>query len=467
MGRRLLSIVASLALVVCLVPLGAGVQSAGAWEWPDVEVGEGDNVALAVGGTLLIDYDGAVDSYADYATVTVTSGSPLVAWQDAGDYQGRATGLGAGSATVTVNSYSSEYDGDRLVATETFTVTVFTLATNVSASVYLASDPLYSSYLYDNGYPVNDYEGVKKTVAVAGLPADASLEVVSDSNANGWSWIETHAEGSITLGAYGAGKHVISIETPYGTVITVTLNVSTVSFKAITSIKRTGSVVTKPKKKTALALTVNGKKKAGVTWKSTNAKVAKVSSAGKVTAKKKGRCYVKATYGGTTLKVLVEVTSAKAYKAVQYAWKDYASKIAYSQAKRNSKGYRDCSSFVRRCYYSNAPKRRVFAFGDTSWPLNAAGQATWLNARGKCVAKKAVSASKLRPGDTVYYDVPGYSSGAGWRGIDHADIYVGNGLCLGTSSYRTDGKSHEKYAISYSYYSCTATCVKFIGRPCP
>ena len=192
-----------------------------------------------------------------------------------------------------------------------------------------------------------------------------------------------------------------------------------------------------------------------MTYESTNKKIAAVNaSTGKVTIKKNGSAYIKVKMGSTVVaKAMVEVTPKKQYKAVKNAYKDHKAKYKYSQKKRMQKKYRDCSSFVSRCYYDKSLGRKLYTIGPKyarTWALTAAGQAKWLNKKGKRVAYKAVSFDKLLPGDLVYYRT--YTgSGKEWRGIDHAAMYIGGGMCMDERGYR--------------WYYKGDPSVRFIGRP--
>ena len=193
-----------------------------------------------------------------------------------------------------------------------------------------------------------------------------------------------------------------------------------------------------------------------VTYASMNKKIATVGkTSGKVRFKKLGSTYVKVKVGNKVVgKIMVEVTYKKQYKAVMNALKDNKAKLKYSQTKRMKKKYRDCSSFVSRCYYDKSLGRKLYTIGPKSarkWSLTAAGQAKWLNQKGKRVAYKAVSVDKLLPGDLVYY-VTGYAGeNKEYRHIDHAAMYIGGGMCMDVHGYR--------------YYSKYDWSVKFIGRP--
>lgn len=465
MLKRVLSVALSAIMVFALLPAAASAAEISESDGSTILIDEeGDTATIAVDGTMTIDFealDNEEDALQNISIASDDAGKYLkYTMDDLGDYKTDVTGLAVGTAKLTVTF--TPYFGD--VYTSYFNVEVIEFDTKASASGYVAVQPEASCWATSSWY-LGAYSEAEVKVKLDGLPADAVFSDIDDTNDFGYyTEVTAHGAGYITFFVAGPGTHNITVKTGYGVDIKVTITLSSIQFKAITTIKRTGSIVTKPKQKTTLTLKAgssNVSKKAK--WKSTKTKIATVSSTGVVKGKGKGNCYVKASYAGATIKIYVEVTSSKAYAAVQNAWKDYKSKIKYSQGKRNSKGYRDCSSFVSRCYYSNSPKRRVKKFGGT-WPMTAADQAKWLNSHGKKVAKKAVRLSKARPGDTVYY---GGSSNGRYRGIYHADLYVGNGYLMGTSGYRVDGKSHAKYCISYSWHSLSDPSIKFVGRLCP
>ena len=128
------------------------------------------------------------------------------------------------------------------------------------------------------------------------------------------------------------------------------------------------------------------------------------------------------------------------------------------------KKWRDCSSFVSRCYWDSSLKRKLFAIGGNGakrWALVAADQAKWLNGQKKCVAKKGVPARKLLAGDTVHTQTNYAGVNRRYRNIDHVTLYVGNGMVLSTGG----GPKQDIYLRPYPE-DPTGTYVKFIGRPC-
>ena len=304
------------------------------------------------------------------------------------------------------------------------------------------------------------------TFKVAGLPVNegaSGVEVVKDSNKSGSAYVSDVSKGKLTLEVSGAGMHIIKLRA-CGKTFTCKASLRTVGMRRAGEIRMTGGLTTYAGRKSQLALGVSGvKHPKNVKWWSTDKNIANVNSNGVVTAKRIGRCYIKAKYKGITSHVLVEVTTWGAWQAVQNAFYDARSNITYSQQWRMSAGYRDCSSFVSRCYYDPSQGRDIVligGWGHSGWAATAAGQAQWLHDNGKTVANRDVSVRRLRPGDTIYTATGYAGTNNEWRAIDHAAMYVGNGQVAQTHS----GVGKGDVGIG-AYWG--GSSVKFIGRPCP
>lgn len=173
-----------------------------------------------------------------------------------------------------------------------------------------------------------------------------------------------------------------------------------------------------------------------VLWESSNEAVASVTPEGVVTGHKMGRATItasttsKLTHEPVVLSCPVEVTYKNACAAVRNAYADYRNAaLAYSQDKRMERDYRDCSSFVGRCYYDASLGRKHKAIGYSAaktWSYNTYGQVSWLIKEDKVVSYSAVPVSKLRAGDTIYY-------GDATDNSTHVALYVGNGQVLHVS----------------------------------
>lgn len=153
-------------------------------------------------------------------------------------------------------------------------------------------------------------------------------------------------------------------------------------------------------------------------------KVATVTSSGKVRAKGFGQGTINIKVGNMTVPYQVAVGSKKGVKAVRWALK-YAGKAKYSQPKRMSKGYFDCSSLTGRSYASQG----MTLGGLKSWSSTAAGQAYWCKTKGHVLfdANKDLDLSQMRPGDLLFYRTGYAGVNPEYRHIDHVAIYAGNG----------------------------------------
>lgn len=292
-----------------------------------------------------------------------------------------------------------------------------------------------------------------------GATAVSSNPSVATVSVGYWPWSSFL---SLTVTGNAVGSSVITYQVPLGNgdVVTGALNVRVFdvdlgkrSFTGMNYVLCKG-----------LTATPNVKGLPKGKWTTSDAAVAKVNSAGKISYKGLGACEVRGTFGPVEVIIPVDCTYKKAYQAVKNGFADMNAKISYSQSKRMGKSYRDCSSFVSRCYWDSSLKRKIFAIGGNagkSWALPAAEQAKWLNSQKKCVAKKGVSAMKLLAGDTVY-TLTGYAGvNKRYRSIDHATLYVGAGMVLTTGG----GPKHDICLRNY-WEDPAGTYVRFIGRPC-
>lgn len=185
-----------------------------------------------------------------------------------------------------------------------------------------------------------------------------------------------------------------------------------------------------------------------ISYTSGNTNAATVTKAGKVTAKKVGTTKIKVKADGKTFNIWVEIASKKAYQAAKKEIAISKTKTKYSQAKRMSKGYYDCSSLVSRVYR----KYGVYFGSKTGWSPTAAGIGQWCSNHNKVIAKKAVDYTKLVPGDLVFYS---YTKNGRYKNISHVEMYVGNGMSVSASS------SHNA-VIHYGY---STYGIVLIARP--
>ena len=185
-----------------------------------------------------------------------------------------------------------------------------------------------------------------------------------------------------------------------------------------------------------------------VTYKTTNKKVARVSSTGKVKAVKIGVTRIQAKADGKTITVWIEIAAKRAYRAAKKEISISKRKTRYSQARRMQKGYYDCSSIVSRVYRQYG----VYFGRKSGWSPTAAGIGQWCSSHHKVIAKKAISSNKLVPGDLIFYS---YTRNGRYRNISHIEMYVGNGKSVSASS------SYNR-VVHYGYKKSS---VVLIARP--
>lgn len=191
-------------------------------------------------------------------------------------------------------------------------------------------------------------------------------------------------------------------------------------------------VITNPQLKSEDAMLATGKtkkmpikgasSKSKITYTSKNESIATVSKNGVIKGKSSGKTKIVAKVDGVRLVFQVRVVNKRALSACAKGLKIINSS-RYSQARRMSKGYYDCSALVFRAYGCDAG----LLGGMTSWAPTAAAMAAHLESTGKVISYGGVDASKLLPGDLIFY-----SSGRNgrYRNIYHVSMYYGNGYRL-------------------------------------
>ncbi len=185
-----------------------------------------------------------------------------------------------------------------------------------------------------------------------------------------------------------------------------------------------------------------------VTYSISDTSVATVTKAGKVTAKKVGTTKITAKADGKKITVWIEISTKKGYQAAMKGIAISKTKTKYSQTKRMDKGYYDCSSLVSRIYRQYG----VYFGVKSGWSPVAADIGKWCTNNNKVIAKKGVAATKLVPGDLIFYS---FTKNGRYRNISHVEIYAGNGMDVSASS------SNNK-VIHYGYSS---NSVVLIARP--
>lgn len=192
-------------------------------------------------------------------------------------------------------------------------------------------------------------------------------------------------------------------------------------------------IVTNPKLKSNYALIAPTKttkiKLSGVaaeskiSYRSMKKSVATVSKSGVITAHKCGKASIVVTADGNSFNFQLEVSPQRAIDACNTGYSIMYSS-SYSQARRMSTGYYDCSSLVFRSYGCDTG----LLGGISSWAPTAASMASYLQSTGKVISYRGVDVSKLLPGDLIFYKAP-YNNGR-FKNIYHVSMYYGNGFRL-------------------------------------
>lgn len=277
-------------------------------------------------------------------------------------------------------------------------------------------------------------EGTSQKIKVTGT--DAASEIIWGDHAGSNAYFS--ADGVI----YGADAGSASLKvTVDGRELICKVKVSDPTYKDMTIIMHKGKSA-----KLKITGTVKG---SVVSYKSSNKNVLTISKTGKMKAKKVGHATVKVKADGRTFSILAEISSKKGYQAMKKAIAISKTKTTYSQARRMSKRYYDCSSLVSRVYRNYG----VYFGSPRGWSPTAADIGKWCTRNKKVIAKKAVSYKKLLPGDLIFF-----SSGKNGRfkNITHIEMYTGGATDVSASS--TYGK-----VVHYGYG--TSSQIVLIARP--
>ena len=178
-----------------------------------------------------------------------------------------------------------------------------------------------------------------------------------------------------------------------------------------------------------LKLTGNPK---GITWSSSNKKIATVSKKGVVKGKRTGNVMISAKIGKRRVGCSVSVTTSALKKVCERA-SYIGANWQYSQAKRALPGYYDCSSLVWKAYTECAGVN----FGSSNYPGTSSTEAVWCNANNRLIpggySYARVLNMQLNPGDLIFksrsLSNPFYTT-------YHVEMFTGY-VCLG---YGSNGK---------------------------
>ena len=189
-------------------------------------------------------------------------------------------------------------------------------------------------------------------------------------------------------------------------------------------------------------------------WKSMKSSIASVSSKGVVKGKKIGTTVIYTEIDGKKIGCAVSVIKKGMSKVVKKAIK-VGQTCLYSQPRRMSKGYYDCSSLTWRAY-----KQIGKYFGSKYYAPVAATQAKWCVSKNKSLGKwtyKKVESFTYRPGDLLFR--VGAKNGR-YKGVYHVEMFAG---------YRVVGFENDVPMISMVWANRTddyyGPCDDIICRP--
>lgn len=277
-------------------------------------------------------------------------------------------------------------------------------------------------------------EGTSQKISVTGT--DAASEIIWGDHTGSHAYFS--ADGVI----YGSDAGSTSLKvTVDGRELICKVQVTNPAYKDLTIIMYKGQSA-----KLKITGTVKG---SVVSYTSSNKNVLTISKSGQMKAKKTGHATVKVKADGKTFSILAEISSINGYRAMKKAIAISKTKTTYSQARRMSKRYYDCSSMVSRVYRNYG----VYFGSPRGWSPTAADIGKWCTRNKKVVAKKAVSYKKLLPGDLIFFSS---KKNGRYKNITHVEMYTGGATDVSASS--TYGK-----VVHYGY--STSSQIVLIARP--
>lgn len=277
-------------------------------------------------------------------------------------------------------------------------------------------------------------EGTSQKITVTGT--DASSEIIWGNHAGSHAYFSS--DGVIYGSDVGSASLKVTVD---GRELICKVQVTNPAYKDLTIIMYKGQSA-----KLKITGTVKG---SVVSYTSSNKKVLTISKTGQMKAKKVGHATVKVKADGKTFSILAEISSKNAYRAMKKAIAISKTKTTYSQARRMSKNYYDCSSMVSRVYRNYG----VYFGSPRGWSPTAADIGKWCTRNKKIVAKKAVSYKKLLPGDIIFFSS---KKNGRYMNITHVEMYTGGATDVSASS--TYGK-----VVHYGYSKSSQ--IVLIARP--
>lgn len=302
--------------------------------------------------------------------------------------------------------------------------------TSYTNTVYITNASLDSAEI--NLYTESAGYGTEQFVKINGMSEHSKVQCsLADGNLASYTVIGS----KIKLTGVTAGTGVLTV-TVDDKPLTCTIHVNEIVFK------ETYTSIVKGKTK---QIKITGTGNMPVTYKSRNNKIAKVSDAGLVTAVSVGATYINVKIGVKTFVYRVEVIKKATKKIISRATY-IVNNWTYSQPKRMSDNYYDCSSLVWKGYkaYKNYNKK----LGSTSYALTAAGLFDYLNGKNQIVSYGFTSIEDMKAGDLIFYGdydyAVAYSTPGRTLDIYHVAMYAGNGQVVekGGQSLSYNGTYH-------------------------
>lgn len=350
-----------------------------------------DEIAVAIDSTVEVGLSNAQVESAEYVRDADIGGeekgsTKYAIYEDSqGDRICKITGVKAGTSVMRITSKTA--DGEKM--TETLYIRVTEPAMTELPQYMVVGEEYEPSVT-----------GIRKCSSISLYSQDESIMQAVNTDNQRCSFVPVGI-GSVKIALIVDGRQFIR------------------TVKCIKPALSEDAVLLKKGKKTVLS--VDGiPPSMDVRYSTSNKKIAKITGSGKITAKKNGTAVITATVGDNiTLTCKVTVGSKKSLKAVHAA--EAVLGAGYSQAKRMSEGYYDCSSLVWRAYREAGASLTE----DNTAPV-AADLAKYLEKNSEVIAYKYVSADELEPGDLIFY--AGSEDNGRYRSICHVSMYYGDSV---------------------------------------
>lgn len=228
---------------------------------------------------------------------------------------------------------------------------------------------------------------------------------------------------------------------------TITANVDGKSFKIKYTVvnPEINTIKTILKKNQKVKIPITGETGSAPVYTSRNSKIAKVSADGIVKGKKSGVTYIDVEIGTLHQSYRVEVY-AKGMNTIINRANYIVNHWKYSQPRRMSNGYYDCSSLVWKGY--KAYKKYNKKLGSTTYAKTAASLFDYLREKNQIVYYGFTGIDDMKPGDLIFYgdynSAVKYSTPGRTLNIYHVAMYAGGGRVVekGGQSINYNNISH-------------------------